>query len=50
LYYEKLLKCRAVVRSCKNFLLRVVAGWCSCKKFRGNVVYITFIIRFTKMC
>jgi hypothetical protein len=31
-YYIKLLKCRAVVRSCKTFLLRVVAGWCSCKK------------------
>jgi hypothetical protein len=31
-YYKKLLKCRAVVRSCKNYLLRAVAGPRSCKK------------------
>jgi hypothetical protein len=31
-YYKKLLKWRAVVRSCKSFLLRAVAGSRSCKK------------------
>jgi hypothetical protein len=36
---KKILKCPAVVRSCKNFLLRTVAGPRSCKKnIRGNVV------------
>jgi hypothetical protein len=35
---KKLLKWRAVVRSCKNFLLRAVEGPRSCKKeIRGNV-------------
>jgi hypothetical protein len=29
---KKLLKCRADVGSCKNFLLRAVAGLRSCKK------------------
>jgi hypothetical protein len=33
---KKLLKCRAVVRSCKNFLLRAVAGPRSCKKKNQN--------------
>jgi hypothetical protein len=37
---KKLLKCPAVVKSCKNFLLRAVAGPPSCKKkIRDNVVH-----------
>jgi hypothetical protein len=36
-YYKELLKCRAVVRLCKNSLLRAEAGPSSCKKkFRGK--------------
>jgi hypothetical protein len=37
-YYKKRLKCRAVVRSCKNFLLIAVAGPRSCKnKLEGRL-------------
>jgi hypothetical protein len=35
--HKKLLRCRAVVRLCKNFLLRAVSGPGRCKKIRGNV-------------
>jgi hypothetical protein len=34
---QKVLQCRAFVRSCKNFLPRAAAGPRSCKKIRGNV-------------
>ena len=41
---KKLLKCRAVVRSCKNFLLRTVAGLRSCKKLEGTLVKTCHVI------
>jgi hypothetical protein len=31
-YYKELLKCRADVRSCKNFLVKAVAGLRICTK------------------
>jgi hypothetical protein len=34
---KNFLKSRAVVSSCKNFLLRAAAGPHSCKKIRGNI-------------
>jgi hypothetical protein len=36
---RNLLKCCASVRLCKNFLLRAVAGPCSCRKIRGDVAW-----------
>jgi hypothetical protein len=40
---KKFLKCRAVVRSCKNFLLRAVGGPRSCKKkIKGRLVLHIF--------
>jgi hypothetical protein len=43
-YYKKILKCRAVVRLCKIFLPREVAGPRSCKTLEGRVV--TYQYRF----
>ena len=37
---KKLLKCRAVFRSRKNFLLRAVAGPRSGKKIKGKVFVV----------
>jgi hypothetical protein len=48
-HYKELLKCRAVVRSGKNLLLRAVAGPRSCKKIRGTLIS-TPIDVFTKLC
>jgi hypothetical protein len=35
---KNVLKCRAVVRSCKNFLLRAVASPRSCEKVEGTLI------------
>jgi hypothetical protein len=41
-YYKKILKCPAVVRSCQNFMLRAVAGPRSCKKKIEGALMLTY--------
>jgi hypothetical protein len=38
-YYKQIVKCHAVVRSCKNLMLIAAAGPSSCKKIRGKTAH-----------
>jgi hypothetical protein len=47
---KRLLKCRAVVRSCENFLLEAVGGSRSCEKKQRERWYLRMFIYKTSSC